>query len=138
MSFVPEALRLAVRQCAQGRCEYCLIHESDFFFTHEPDHIIAAQHGGLPVAENLALACVRCNRRKGTNLSSVDPDSGAVVPLFHPRRNVWSEHFVPEGPRIVGLTPTGRATVFLLQLNSEERLRRRRRLQREGRYPREA
>jgi 5-methylcytosine-specific restriction endonuclease McrA len=71
VSNLPDALRLAIRQRAQDRCEYCLVPEPEFFFSHEPDHIIAAQHGGRTVVENLALACVRCNRRKGTNLSSV-------------------------------------------------------------------
>lgn len=135
MSAVPPALRLAVQRRAQGRCEYCLVPERDGFFPHEPDHIIATQHGGLTVAENLALACIRCNRRKGTNLSSVDPDTDAIVILFHPRRERWDEHFGLNGPRIVGKTPTGRATVSLLQLNSERRLRTRRRLQQAGLFP---
>lgn len=135
MSTVPEPLREAVWQRAQGRCEYCLIHEENFLFAHEPDHIIAAQHGGATATDNLALACADCNRRKGPNLSSVDPDSNAVVPLLHPRRDRWSEHFFLDGPHIVGRTPTGRATVFLLQLNSEERVRIRQRLQKTGRYP---
>ena len=135
MSTVPAPLLAAVRQRAQGRCEYCLIHEEDFLFAHEPDHIIATQHGGNTVEENLALACADCNRRKGPNLSSVDPDSNEVVRLFHPRRDRWAEHFALDGPRIVGLTPAGRATVFLLQLNSEERVRLRHRLQRNRRYP---
>jgi 5-methylcytosine-specific restriction endonuclease McrA len=87
MSSLPEALRLSVGQRAKGRCEYCLVHEEEFLFPHEPDHIIATQHGGAAVLENLALACARCNRRKGPNLSSVDQQSGAVVPLFHPRRD---------------------------------------------------
>jgi hypothetical protein len=104
-------------------------------FAHEPDHIIATQHGGATIGENLALACVDCNRRKGPNLSSVDPDSRGVVVLYHPRQDSWTAHFALDGDRIVGLTPTGRATVFLLQLNSEERLRIRRRLWRAGRYP---
>ena len=86
MSLVSEALRAAVRHRAQGRCEYCLIHEEDMLFPHEPDHIIASQHGGVTLLENLALACIHCNRRKGPNLSSVDPDSGALVNLFNPRR----------------------------------------------------
>ena len=128
-------MREAVRQRAQGRCEYCLVHEQDFFIAHEPDHIVAAQHRGPPTVDNLALACIRCNRRKGTNLSSVDPDSGKVVPLFHPRHDRWANHFVLEGSRINGVTPTGRATVLLLQLNSTDRLRTRRRLQQAGRYP---
>ena len=135
MNAVSGPLRLAVRQRARERCEYCLIHEEDFLFAHEPHHIIAVQHGGSTAEENLALACADCNRRKGPNLSSVDPDSNAVVQLFHPRRDRWAEHFALDGARILGLTPMGRATVFLLQLNSEERVRVRHRLQQAGRFP---
>ena len=72
--------------------------------------------------DNLALACHRCNLHKGTNLSSVDPKTGAVVPLFHPRRDDWNEHFTLEGARIVGETPTGRATVLLLHFNVRRRI----------------
>ena len=138
MSRVPEAIRQAVRQRAQGRCEYCLIPEAELLFRHEADHILAAQHGGAPVLENLALACADCNRYKGPNLSSADSETGDIVPLFHPRRDRWDEHFVLHGPRIVGRTPTGRATVFLLRLNDEDRVLARRALQRAARYPQPA
>ena len=132
---VPEALRLRVWQRAQGRCEYCLIHEEEFLFPHQIDHIRAVQHGGLTLAENLALACGDCNRPKGPNLSSVDPDSNEPVWLFNPRRDQWTEHFAMDGAFIGGLTPVGRATVFLLRFNSEDRIRLRRRLRGEGRFP---
>lgn len=82
--------------------------------------------------ENLAWACHRCNRHKGTNLSAVDPDTGQVVPLFHPRRDAWEEHFTLDGFRLCGLTATGRATVWLLQMNAERRLERRAELIRRG------
>ena len=52
------------------RCEYCLIHEDDAVFTHEVDHIVSRQHGGEAIGENLAYACMVCNRFKGANLSS--------------------------------------------------------------------
>jgi hypothetical protein len=135
VSRVPEAIRRAVRQRAQERCDYCLIPEAELLFRHEADHILAAQHGGAPVLENLALACADCNRYKGPNLSSTDSETGAIVPLFHLRRDRWDEHFVVQGSHIMGRTPTGRATVFLLKLNSEERVLARRALQRAGRYP---
>lgn len=128
-----EALRQLVRERADGRCEYCRLPDA-----HPPaepfhlEHIVARQHGGLTILENLAWACHRCNRHKGTNLSGVDPDTGAVVPLFHPRRDVWKEHFEVEGYRLRGLTPTGRATVWLLQMNAERRLDRRAELIRRG------
>jgi hypothetical protein len=68
------------------------------------------------------LACHRCNLHKGTNLSSVDPLSREIVPLFHPRRDQWHQHFVLRAALIVGVTPIGRATVQLLQFNSRRRL----------------
>ena len=72
---VPERLRRQVQERAQGRCEYCLIHESDMYYPHEADHVIAEKHGGATSLENLAWACFYCNRFKGTDLASVDPTS---------------------------------------------------------------
>jgi hypothetical protein len=86
------------------------------------EHIIATQHVSNDSLENLCLACDRCNAYKGPNLSSVDPESGEIVQLYHPRRDTWTAHFRFEGPRIVGLTSTGRATVRLLQMNAPRRL----------------
>ncbi len=44
-----------------------------------------------------------------------------ITPLFHPRQQRWGEHFAwaGDGVTIEGLTPTGRATIALLQLNSD-------------------
>jgi hypothetical protein len=72
--------------------------------------------------DNLALACHRCNLRKGPNVTGIDPDSEEIVLLFHPRRDEWSRHFRFNGPRIEGSTPTGRATIRLLTLNDARRL----------------
>jgi len=77
---------------------------------------------------NLAWACPRCNERKGTNLSGVDPDTDRVTRLFHPRRDSWTKHFAWDGVRIRGITGTGRATAWLLDFNSDERLKMRRQL----------
>ncbi|MSU62621.1 MAG: HNH endonuclease [Pedosphaera sp.] len=121
-----EALRKVVHEQADGRCEYCRL--PDRWPPLEPfhlEHIMARQHGGLTALENLAWACHRCNRHKGTNLSAVDPDTGHVVPLFHPRRDLWREYFILDGFRIRGLTATGRATAWLLQMNAERRVERR-------------
>jgi hypothetical protein len=87
------------------------------------EHIRARRHQGTTSLKNLAWACARCNERKGTNLSGVDPDSGRVVRLFHPRRDAWGRHFVRDGFRIRGVTATGRATAWLLEFNSDERLK---------------
>jgi hypothetical protein len=98
------------------------------FFPHEVDHVIAEKHGGTTVEANLAFTYWRCNRHKGTDLASIDPDTGAVCRLFDPRAQRWRDHFALREGVIVGLTPEGRATARLLQLNTDERVRERQRL----------
>jgi hypothetical protein len=99
------------------------------------DHIISRKHGGLTEAENLALACVFCNRHKGTDIGSALPSSDELVRLFHPRKDLWGDHFRVEGALIQPLTPIGRATANVLRFNTEERLLERRLLAAIGRYP---
>jgi hypothetical protein len=111
-----------VRRRADNRCEYCLLRQEHSELTHHIEHIVAKQHGGGDDLDNRALACHRCNLRKGPNLTGVDTISGALVPLFHPRRDRWSEHFLFDGVRIQGITPAGRATVKVLALNDARRL----------------
>jgi hypothetical protein len=91
-------------------------------FTFEIEHIIAEKHGGATTAENLALACFFCNRYKGSDIGSLDPETGLLTPLFHPRNQLWNEHFMVEGLRIVPRTAEGRVTVYLLRLNDHARL----------------
>jgi hypothetical protein len=112
-----------------------LLHQEFAASTHQVDHIIAAKHAGATTLDNLALSCTVCNRRKGSDVSSVDPETGDIVHLFHPRRQNWADHFRLDGIRIVGLTPEGRTTVEFLQLNAFERLAERAELTRAGRYP---
>ena len=119
-----EGLRQFVRERAGHRCEYCrLSQEAEPFFAYHIEHIVARQHGGGDNSENLALACHQCNARKGPNLSAIDPQSGAVVELFHPRRHNWNEHFEQNGVLIVGRSAVGRATVSLLKMNATDRRR---------------
>jgi hypothetical protein len=134
VSQIPDILRGLVRERARNRCEYCLIAEV-LVTLHEPDHIIAVQHRGATAPDNLALACFDCNRWKGPNISSVDPETGRVVPLFHPRRGKWTKHFLLNGALILGRTAIGRATVELLRFNDPRRVRVRAELHRVGRYP---
>lgn len=122
MTYVPTTLRRQVTERAGNRCEYCLLPSEVAFFPHEVDHVVAEKHGGATEIDNLALACWRCNRHKGSDLTSFDPQTRQLSPLFNPRTQVWAEHFAYEGERIVGLTAEGRTTVNLLRLNSEERL----------------
>jgi 5-methylcytosine-specific restriction endonuclease McrA len=123
-----EATRQLVRDRAGGRCEYCRIWQADdAFYRFHVEHIIARQHGGSDELDNLALACHHCNLHKGPNLTAIDPASSALVPLFHPRRQRWEDHFVQRGTAIAGISPGGRATVSLLQMNAPSRLEVRRR-----------
>ena len=126
MTYIPASLRRQVIERAQNRCEYYLLPADVAFFPHEVDHVIAEKHDGNTTADNLAFSCWRCNRHKGSDLTSFDPQTEALSPLFNPRAQVWAEHFAYEAERIVGLTPEGRTTISLLQSNSEERLRERR------------
>jgi len=116
------ATRDFVRQRAGNRCEYCLLRQDHSQLTHHIEHIVARQHGGRDDVDNLALACHRCNLRKGPNLTGVDPVSGELVALFHPRRERWAEHFLLRGAHIQGTTPVGRATVYVLGMNDARRL----------------
>ena len=76
------ATRRVVRSRAQGRCEYCLIHQDDELYTHHIEHIIPHQHRGTDEPDNLALACHYCNHFKGPNLAGIDPLTGAITILF--------------------------------------------------------
>jgi hypothetical protein len=112
-----------VRRRAGDRCEYCRIPQ--YAIPDVPlhvEHIIAVQHDGSDDPENLALACDRCNRHKGPNLSAIDPMKNTVVRLFDPRRDRWHDHFGQTNYEIVGLTETGRATVQLLNMNAATRV----------------
>jgi hypothetical protein len=111
------AARDLVRRRAAERCEYCRLHQENSELNHHVEHIVAKQHGGPDDPNNLALACHRCNLHKGPNLTGIDPQTGQVVPLFHPRRDRWSEHFVFAGARLEGISATGRATVQVLAMN---------------------
>jgi 5-methylcytosine-specific restriction endonuclease McrA len=99
-----------VKRRARGRCEYCLVRQAHSDLSHHIEHIVAKQHGGSDDGENLALACHRCNFRKGPNLTAIDPETREVVRLFHPRRDGWEEHFFRDEECIAGLTAVGRAT----------------------------
>ena len=135
MSSIPAALRQLVCERAQGKCEYCLIHQDFSIYTHEVDHIIALKHSGQTTAENLALSCLSCNRHKGSDFATLDPSSGEIIPLFNPRRQVWAEHFVLNSARIEGITSIGQATARLLMFNTPTRLLSRQVLIAQGCYP---
>lgn len=123
-TLIPATMRNAVSQRAQGRCEYCRKPPVSFY-PHEVDHVIALKHGGETSLGNLAFACFQCNRYKGSDIASIDPQTGAIEPLFNPRSQEWSRHFRFEGATIIALTAEARTTVFLLHLNDPNRVQER-------------
>jgi len=126
------ALQGLVRRRAYFRCEYCLLPQALVSTPFQFDHIIAQFHDGQTIADNLAYACFHCNNFKGPNVAGIDPATGEIIRLFHPRRDAFAEHFKWEAEQIVGLTPVGRATIRTLRLNQPLRLVIRRSLLLEG------
>jgi len=129
------ATRRLVWERAEGRCEYCRIHQDHVELSHHIEHIVARKHGGTDDTSNLCVACERCTLFKGSDLTGIDPQTGEVERLFHPRTQAWVEHFELRGPFIVGLTPTGRTTVRVLSMNAGQRLQLRAALISHGLYP---
>ncbi len=118
-----EASRELVRTRADGSCEYCRIPQRLFAQLFQIEHIVALSHNGTDDIGNTALACRRCNLHKGPNLSGIDPATGELTRLFHPRNDSWTEHLVqlPSG-ELAGLTNIGRTTVAVLAMNAERRV----------------
>jgi len=126
-----QRIRDFVRDRARNACEYCRIPPAATpLIPFHVEHVVPKQHGGSDDPSGLALACDRCNAYKGPNLTSIDPETGAVAPLFNPRKDFWPDHFLLREGCVLGLTPTGRATVRLLNMNAPRRLELRRALER--------
>ena len=135
-TYIPVALVRAVRERARLSCEYCHLpqefQEAAFHF----DHILPRSAGGKSDLDNLALACVSCSLRKADRLAADDPSTASKQPLFHPRTNVWSDHFAwSKEWRLIGLTPRGRATVVALGMNRPSVLATRQFLASVGQFP---
>jgi hypothetical protein len=111
------------------------MHQSLQGASFHVEHILPRAKGGSSELLNLALACPGCNLHKADRTQAVDPQSGSLVPLFHPVQQKWSEHFRLRSDQIAGLTPMGRATVEALDLNSSRRRSIRRAEQRVGLNP---
>ena len=138
MTLIPSDLREAVVLRAGNRCEYCHLSQESQVATFPVDHVIPVVAGGKTALENLAFSCPRCNATKWTRVAAEDPVSGQLVPLFNPRTEIWAEHFrwsESDAALVEGLTPSGRATVALLELNSVAHLTVRRWLMAVGMHP---
>ena len=122
MSRVPASLANSVRARAATRCEYCRLPSVASQAVFEVEHIIALKHDGETALENLALACMPCNRHKGVNLGGILHPGGRLVRLFHPRRDEWHRHFRVRDGLLIGRTQIGRATINVLAMNTPDQV----------------
>jgi hypothetical protein len=112
-----------------------LLDQADAGFPHQIDHVTSRKHGGLDHPDNLALACYLCNRYKGSDIASIHPQTGDLIRLFHPRLDLWTEHFCVDGAVIEPLTDVAVVTTQLLRINAPARVIERQLLQSLDRYP---
>jgi hypothetical protein len=136
--YVSAEVRRLVAERAERLCEYCLIGEDDTFFGCEVEHIISLKHGGSSDPDNLAYACVFCNRQKGSDIGSVSRQTGEFSRFYNPRTDRWLEHFGLVEDVITPLTIVGEVTARILQFNAGERVLERRVLRVARRYPSKA
>ena len=130
-----QALISQVWQRAGSICEYCRMPQSYDVLTFQIDHIIARKHHGSDELGNLALACFACNNHKGPNIAGVDPETGEIARLFHPRQDNWKDHFEWQDAVLVGRTAVGRATIDVLAVNLPYRIQLRQMLILESVFP---
>ena len=135
---ISATLRRQVIERAGNRCEYCGLAQTGQEAAFHIDHVVPAIVGGNTSLENLALACVSCSLRKGARQLVQDPHTREEVVLFHPRLDSWRAHFRWDGVRVVGVTPTGRATVVALNMNRPLALTIREEEAHRGRHPPQA
>jgi hypothetical protein len=128
--------RQIVRDRAKNCCEYCHLSATSHIVPFHIDHILPKKHGGTDETDNLCFACFTCNAYKSHDLAGVDPITGQITPLYHPRLQMWAEHFeLQDNMQINGLTAIGRTTMRVLQLNLDERIELRQTLAKLGEYP---
>lgn len=136
--YVSAEVRRLVAKRAGRVCEYCLIAEDDTFLGCEVEHVISLKHGGTSEPENLAYACVFCNRQEGSDIGSISQQTGEFTRFYNPRKDRWSDHFRLDEDFIKPLTVVGEVTTRILQFNAFERFLERSVLRGERRYPSEA
>jgi hypothetical protein len=133
---IPGSLRQFVQDRAGDCCEYCRFPASAGTVAFHVDHIIPLKHGGSDDVDNLCLACAKCNTYKSHDLTGFDPRSGEITRLYHPRNEIWDDHFLLERDMIIaGRSAIGRTTVNVLQMNGDDRVENRQILAELDEYP---
>lgn len=118
-TYLSAELRSRIDEADRRLCRYCLTMEANSGIRLTHDHITPVSKGGETSFENVCLACSPCNEHKADATRAVDPLTGEPVPLFNPRAQRWSDHFIwsADATRVEGSTPSGRATVIALRMN---------------------
>ena len=127
----------AIFERAGGCCEYCLSLAS---FSSQPfsiEHIHPQHLGGGSDLDNLALSCQGCNGHKGKRTERRDPATTKILPLYNTRQHRGADNISWEDDLkiVIGITPTGRATIEVLHLNREGVVNLRRALRQIGVHP---
>ncbi len=122
VTYISAALRRLVIERANGCCEYCRMSQVVGWLPYQIDHIRSEKHGGETIEANLCFSCVRCNSHKGSDIAGEDPVTKQAAFLFNPRRQKWVDHFRLNRAVIEPLSPEGRVTSYVLQLNHDERI----------------
>lgn len=133
--YISQNLRRLVARRADSLCEYCLIYEQDTAFGCAVDHVISLKHGGSSEFENLAYACVFCNRFKGSDIGSIFWQTHEFVRFYNPRRDRWANHFQLRDAFLNPLTDIGDVTARILGFNDGDRPMERQILIDQGKYP---
>jgi 5-methylcytosine-specific restriction endonuclease McrA len=135
--YIPVELRRLVAERGRHCCKYCRTQARYSADVLTVDHVTPRSLGGSTTVANLALCCHGCNQHKSRRTAAPDPATGSLVPLFHPHEQRWEEHFAwnSDFTLIIGLTPTGRATISALQLNRSGLVNLRRVLYAIGEHP---
>ena len=135
MSVTTEQRQL-IREMAGNCCEFCRVAQDDRLSKFQIDHIIPVKHGGGDDTDNLCLACLKCNGFKGPNVAALDPETGAATKLYNPRSQQWDDHFqINQDGTLAGISPEGRATIIVLRINEESRVKQRQMSMNLGDYP---
>lgn len=128
--------RQIIHELAGDCCEYCRVAKDERLSKFQLDHIIPIKHGGKDKTDNLCLACLKCNSFKGPNVAALDPMTGEATKLYNPRRQRWDEHFqINPDATLIGISPEGRATIIVLNINEESRVKHRQMAMVLGDYP---
>jgi HNH endonuclease len=120
--YISQDLRRLVIARSDCLCEYCLIHSDDTVLGCAVDHIISLKHGGATNADNLAHACVFCNRYKGSDIGSIIWQTQEFIRFYNPRRDFWGEHFQLRMNTIDPKSSIGEVTARILGFNDRDRL----------------